>query len=112
MRDGGTPTVEPLSRAAPRDGVEPPNPSPPRRRRTTWVGLAIALALVASAVTWIGIRATSKPAVGKRDVGAIVDQKVGKAVTDLKALPPAGVGVYSTVRPQLVVIQTERPGSS
>jgi S1-C subfamily serine protease len=72
----------------------------------------VVLALVASAVTWIGVRATSKGAVGKRDVGAIVDQKVGKAVTDLKALPPTGVGVYSTVRPQLVVIQTERPGSS
>src|SRR5438270_4406000 len=110
MRYGGTPTMESVG-AAPPDGVKQPTPSR-RRRPTTWIALGIALALVASAATWIGVRATSKPAVGKGDVGAIVDQKVGKAVTDLKALPPAGVGVYSAVRPQLVVIETERPGSS
>src|SRR6266566_4079160 len=112
MRYGGTPTVESVGRAGPPDGVEPTNPSPPRRRRTTWIGVGIALALVASAVAWIGVRATSKPAVSKGDVGSIIDQKVGKAVTDLKALPPAGVGVYSAVRPQLVVIQTENARNS
>jgi len=104
------PTAESVG-VAPPDEVKPAT-RPRRRRRTTWLGLGMALALVASAVTWVGVRATSKPAVKKSDVGTIVDQKVGKAVTDLKAEPPPGVGVFAAVRPQLVVIQTEGAGNS
>src|SRR5437588_1173807 len=69
MRYDGVPTAEPVG-VAPPDEAKPPT-RPRRRRRTTWVGLGMALALVASAVTWIGVRATSKPAVKKSDVGAI-----------------------------------------
>jgi S1-C subfamily serine protease len=71
------------------------------------VSLGIVVVVGASVLSWTALRGSSKPAVSKADVGKIVDNKVGKAVTDLKAEPPPGVGIYAAVRPELVVVQSE-----
>src|SRR5436305_7499709 len=105
MRDGGTPTGA-SGGLAPSDDVDPPG-HPRRRRRMAWASLGVTVALVAGVATWIGVRASSKPGVSGADVGKIVDKKVGKAVTDLQSAPPAGVGVFTNVRPELVVVETE-----
>jgi S1-C subfamily serine protease len=110
MRLGATPT-EVSGGVGPADGASQTS-HPRRRRRLAWASLAVAAALAVSAVTWVGVRASSKPAVSGADVGKIVDKKVGKAVTDLKSEPPAGVGVFATVRPQLVVVETDGPRQS
>lgn len=68
--------------------------------------------MAGAALLAVNLRESSKPSVSKADVGGIVDQKVGKAVHDLQAAPPAGVEVYDAIRPPLVVIQAERPKSS
>jgi len=49
--------------------------------------------------------------VSATDVRAIVNQKVSTAITQLESQPPAGVAVYQTVRPGLVLIQAQHPGT-
>jgi S1-C subfamily serine protease len=57
------------------------------------------------------LRLSGRPAVTTNDVRAIVNQKVSTAVTQLQDQPPAGVTVYQTVRPGLVLIQAEHQGT-
>jgi S1-C subfamily serine protease len=71
---------------------------------------AAAVVLVCAALVTIDHRATSRPATSAADVNGIVDKKVGKAIKDLQAMPPASVTVYDAIRPPLVVIQSERTG--
>jgi S1-C subfamily serine protease len=111
MRYGATPTaisggVEPDIDAAP----PPPPPRRPSPRR--WVILGVVVAVAVGALAWVILRDSSKPSVSKGDVGKIVDNKVGKAVNDLKAQPPDGVRIFSMVRPELVVIQSQGIGHS
>jgi S1-C subfamily serine protease len=58
------------------------------------------------ALVWSVVHGSSKPSVSKADVGKIVDNKVGKAVNDLKAEPPPGVAIFSQVRPEMVVVES------
>lgn len=66
--------------------------------------------LVCAALVSIDVRATSRPATSKADVNAIVDKKVGQAVKDLQAQPPASVTVYDAIRGPFVVVQATRGG--
>src|SRR5436190_12290007 len=78
-----------------------------------WLRWTIAAALV---VAVVGAAATleelaSRPTVSKRDVGAIVDGKVGAAVHTLQSAPAPGVGVFNAIRGPFVVIQATGPSS-
>ena len=110
MRYGGTPT-DVSAGVSPESDVSPP-PRSTRWRRKAWVSLGVVVVLGVSGLSWIAVRGSSKPAVSKADVGKIADQKVGKAVTDLKAQPPPGVGVFAAIRPGLVVIQSDGTNAS
>jgi S1-C subfamily serine protease len=55
----------------------------------------------------IAIRAADRPSVSSSTVGSIVDQKVGKAVTDLQSQPPDGENIYNQVAPEVVVIEAQ-----
>ncbi len=98
-------------------GVEPetdtPAPPPPgRRRRRGWIALGVVAALAVGALAWVTVDNSSKPAVSKADVAKIAGDTTNKAVNDLKNQPPAGVGIYNTVRPELVVIESSGIGHS
>src|SRR6266480_4808014 len=108
MRYGGTPTDVSAGVSAENDVSPPPRSS--RWRRRTWVSLGVVVVLIVSTLSWIALRASSKPSVNKADVGKIADQKVTKAVNGLRAEPPDGVGVYAAVRPGLVVIESGGTG--
>jgi S1-C subfamily serine protease len=71
-----------------------------------WVGAGV-VALIASAALVIGLRSSSRPSLSRSDVGGIVDTKVGKAITDLEAQPPAGVSVYNQIAPAVVVVESQ-----
>jgi S1-C subfamily serine protease len=108
MRYGATPT-EVFGRLDPEpepDTAAPPPPPHRRLRRRGWVLLAVVAILAASALTWVTVDNSSKPAVSKADVGKIAGDTVNKAVNNLKNAPAAGVGIFNTVRPQLVVIES------
>jgi S1-C subfamily serine protease len=107
MRYGATPTAV-FGRVEPEEDPSPPPPptSPGGWRRRGWIALGVVVALVLGVLAWATAHNSSKPSVSKADVGKIVDNKVGTAVTNLKNLPPPGVGVFSTVRPEIVVIES------
>jgi S1-C subfamily serine protease len=54
------------------------------------------------------LRPDSEPAPTAAEVNDMVDAKIGQAVTDLQAQPPASVAVYDTIRPPLVVVESDR----
>src|SRR4051794_1045415 len=107
MRYGATPTAV-FGRVEPEEDASPPPPpaSPGRWRRRGWIALGVVVAVVLGVLAWATAHNSSKPSVSKADVGKIVDNKVGTAVTNLKNLPPPGVGVFSAVRPQVVGIES------
>src|SRR6266576_3673166 len=113
MRYGGLPT-EVSGDVEPETGAPPQPPSEPSRlwRRRVVVILGVVGAIAVGALVWTTVHNSSKPAVSKADVGKIVDNKVGTAVNNLKNEPPPGVGIYSTVRPELVVIESDGIGHS
>ena len=107
MRYGGTPTavvggVE--SEGSESDAGLPPGPTPWRRRAFLILGVLGVLAVVA--LVWSAVHGSSKPSVSKNDVGKIVDNKVGKAVNDLKGEPAPGVTIFQQVRPEMVVVES------
>jgi S1-C subfamily serine protease len=105
MGDGRAPTeVRGADAAVAADGVAPPRRRPSRRR--WWLG-AGALAGVAAVLIAIQLWPSSGSAISAADVNSIVDQKVGTAITNLQALPPASVTVYNSIRPAMVLIQAE-----
>jgi S1-C subfamily serine protease len=113
MRYGGPPTevsgdVEPETGAAP----QPPSEPSRRWRRRAVVILGVVGAIAVGALVWATVQNSSKPAVSKADVGKIADNKVGTAVNSLKNEPSPGVGIYSTVRPEVVVIESAGIGHS
>ena len=108
MRYGGPPTKVPSDEAVPDTGT----PSPSSSRRLTVIGVGALVAVVIGALAWFGVHASSKPSLSKADAAKVADQKVGKAINDLQAQPAPGVGVYNTVRPELVVVQTQSVGHS
>src|SRR5687768_13166295 len=100
MRDGRAPTG---LRRAPAATDDPPQPARSRLWGLRWwlgggAVLLVCLALVVSA-----LRPDSEPAPTAAEVNDMVDAKIGQAVTDLQAQPPASVAVYDTIRPPLVV---------
>jgi S1-C subfamily serine protease len=76
-----------------------------------WAGVG-AVALIATAALVVGLRSSSRPSISRNDVGGIVDTKVGKAITDLEAQPPAGVSVYNQIAPAVVVVETQGAGGA
>src|SRR3954469_5642768 len=106
MRQFGTPTNVLVGDAVPPAGEDAPPPAPPRRRRVGWVVLAIVV-VAAAAAAWSATRGSSDPSVDKAGVNSIVDNKVKKAVDDLKSEPAPGVAVSASIRPALVVVQSE-----
>lgn len=110
MRLGAAPFA--VSDAAePEADTDAGRPPPPRRwHRRWWILLGALVAVALGALAWVTVHNSSKPSVSKADVGKIVDNKVGTAVNDLKNLPPPGVGVYSAVRPTIVVIESAGVG--
>ncbi len=112
MKDGALPTLAPLGgpeRPPERDAEPEPEQTPPARpgrwRPPAWTKLAILVVVAAASLTWVGLRASRRPAVSSQDVGGIVDKKVDAAISGLKAEPPDGVGVFATIRPGLVIIE-------
>jgi S1-C subfamily serine protease len=110
MRYGATPTavvggVEPSDDAAPPTGLGP-------WRRRAWISLGVVGALAVGALVWASVHGSSMPSVSKADVGKIVDGKVGKAVNDLNNQPAPGVSIFSSVRPELVVVESQGAGHS
>jgi S1-C subfamily serine protease len=88
-------------------------PSPPRRwRRKGWIGLGVVIALLVATFGWVTVHDSSKPSVSKADVNKIAGDTVNKAVTDLKNQPATGVGIFNSVRPELVVIEAGPAGNS
>ncbi len=116
MRYGGRPAGLSLDVLPVEDTAEDktPQPEPPSRRiqlpRRWLVALAVVAVAAIAGIAWAAVRGSSKPSVSKADVGKIVDNKVGKAVNDLKASPAPGVAIFNTVRPQLVLVESEGPG--
>ena len=113
MRYGGTPTavlggVE--SEGSESNDGPPPGPNPWRRR--AWLILGVIGVLAVGGLVWAAVHGSSKPSVSKADVGKVVDNKVGKAVNDLKGAPPAGVAIFQQVRPELVVVESAGPTHS
>lgn len=101
MTSGPPPDVPAPAPAA----AAPPAPSTSRRGIRAGVAVACLLVVVAG-VAAVGLwRSGSRPAVGRADVGEIVDKRVDAAVRDLLARPAAGVEVYNQIAPPLVVIQ-------
>ena len=102
-------TVEPRRGSPSPDDPAPPAPA---RRWFRWWPAALAALLVVVALVAVDRRATSRPATSEADVNGIVDEKVGGALKELQAQPPASVTVYEAILPPFVVIQSERgPGS-
>src|SRR5438552_10767832 len=80
------------------------------RRWLRWmIAVAVVVAVVGTAATVHDL--ASRPSVSKRDVGAIVDGKVGAAVHALESAPAPGVGVFNAIRGPFVVIQAVGAGS-
>ncbi|MBV9411303.1 MAG: trypsin-like peptidase domain-containing protein [Acidimicrobiia bacterium] len=96
--------------------VEPETaPPPPPRRRSGpkgWIALAVLIAVVLAAFGWITVRNSSKPSVSKADVNKIAGDTTNKAITNLKNEPATGVGIFNSVRPELVVIEAGPAGNS
>lgn len=97
--------------------VEPetgPPPPPPRRRggRKGWITLVVVLVLIVAAFGWVTVHNSSKPSVSKADVNKIAGDTTNKAITNLKNEPATGVGIFNSVRPELVVIETGPAGNS
>jgi S1-C subfamily serine protease len=123
MSDGWGPGVRLSDRVAPEAQASPATASPPqegsphRRPSRGWRGhLLVALAGVVvlgtlAALVVTNLRISARPAVSTSDVRSIVNQKVSTAVTQLEAQTPAGVTVYQTIRPGLVLIVAQRAGA-
>ena len=108
MRTQPAPTER---RAAPAaaDDPGPPARRPWWRRRST-LG-AGAVLLICAALLAIALRPASDPGPSAAEVNGIVEERVNDAINALQRQPPASVTVYETIRPPLVVIEAERPGS-
>ena len=107
MRYGSTPTVvvgAVDSENAETDAGPPSRPS--RWRRRAWVIVGLVGVLAVAGLVWSAVHGSSKPSVSKADVGKIVDNKVGKAVNDLKGQPAPGVAIFNQVRPEMVVVES------
>jgi S1-C subfamily serine protease len=76
-----------------------------------WVGVGTVV-LIAIAGLVVGLRSSSRPSLSRNDVGGIVDAKVGKAITNLEAQPPAGVNVYNQIAPAMVVVESQGTSGS
>jgi S1-C subfamily serine protease len=64
-----------------------------------------------AALVITNLRISARPAVSPNDVRAIVNQKVSTAVTQLQSQPSAGVTVYQTIRPGLVLVESQHRGA-
>jgi S1-C subfamily serine protease len=79
--------------------------------RRYWVGAAALVVLTAISLA-VSVRALSKPTLSEGAVNRMIDSKIGSAVNNLQAQPPAGVVVYNQVAPTMVVIQANTPGAT
>jgi S1-C subfamily serine protease len=85
-------------------------PPPPWHRQ--WWLAAGAVAVVT--IAFLALDRSSPPAksVDEDRVEGIVDEAVGKATKELRSSPARSAEVYDAILPSLVVIRTERSGSS
>src|SRR3954469_6992260 len=88
-------------------------PAPARTRPRTvpawarrgWVRIAVTAVVFAVAFS-VAQRISGKPSVDRqKDVGALIDNRVGAAVKQLQSAPPPGVVVYDAIRGPVVVIE-------
>jgi S1-C subfamily serine protease len=79
-----------------------------RGQRRWWVPAAVVVVLAAAVLPFV-LRRPHRPAISRDEVNAIVNDKLGKAVSDIQAAPAPGVPVYDAIRPPLVVVQGDRP---
>jgi S1-C subfamily serine protease len=74
--------------------------------------LALVFVLVTlAALVVTNLRISARPAVSPNNVRAIVNEQVSSAITQLQSEPPAGVAVYQTIRPGLVLIESQHQGA-
>jgi S1-C subfamily serine protease len=105
MTEGGVRT-ERFSPSAP--------PAPPPGPARSWPSMRWVMAgavVVVLAVVTANLLMSRRPGVDAKDVNGIVNQKVTTAISQLQSQPPAGVQIYSTVRPGLVVIESQHSGA-
>ena len=98
------------SAAPPGPSSEPPAPTR-RRRPRRWV---LAVAAVAVAVPAVAVTRRSSPiaSVTPAQVAATVKAAVDKAAKDAAAAPTHAATVYQAILPSVVVIRTERAGTT
>src|SRR4051794_31669244 len=82
---------------------------PPSRRLLRLGALAVAVVVVGAVIM---AQRNPKPTMDAKDVGGIVDKKIGAAVSELQSAPAPGVDVYNAIRGPLVVIQAIQPGGA
>src|SRR3954447_24418181 len=96
--------------------ASPVSPDPPHTRtrrpprRLLQIGALVVAGIVVVAI--INSQRDTKPAMASKDVGSIVDKKVGAAVNTLQSAPAPGVEVYNSIRGPLVVIQAAQSGGA